>query len=445
MSTPDADDVPKLDKARQVKYWQRCHNTFLPTPYTSNDSTRLTFAFFIISALDLLSVPLTAQERAAVRTWVLSLQHPDGGFCGSPTHAIAGEDASKGSANIAATFFALILLGLAAESEEEQRSAFAQVDRKALLLWLRKLQRSDGSFGQVLWDGEPTGGRDMRHSYLASSIRWMLRGSVQEGDANWVEDIDTEGMLEYIRSVQTYDGGMAESSTEESHSGYAYCAIAALSLLDRHSDVAATGEAKRAIERGIADRQGLLRFLAHRQFTYLSKKEETDEGAAENYLEAKLGDLNLDGGYPYTGFNGRWNKKADTCYTWWACGTLKLLDCDDFYDAVPSCNYLLDITQHRIGGFGKSVGDPPDIYHSYLGLTTVALFGGSELKEIDAGLCCSKDATRKIEVAREGLLGSLKKQNEQRSGWGADGFWGKAAEMVKVKRGELMSAAAGEL
>ncbi|UKZ79767.1 hypothetical protein TrVFT333_007529 [Trichoderma virens FT-333] len=379
MSNPDAEE-PKLDKARHVKYWQRCHNTFLPTPYTSNDSTRLTFAFFIISALDLLSVPLTAQERAAARAWVLSLQHPDGGFCGSPTHAIEGDNASKGSANIAATFFALILLGLVAESEEEQRSAFAGVDRKALLLWLRRLQRSDGSFGQVLWDGEPMGGETC-------------------GTAIW---------------RATYDGGIAESSTEESHSGYAYCAIAALALLDRHSEAFTPGETKRALDRGIADRPSLLRFLAARQFPYLAAKEQKEDETVVNYLEAKLGELNLDGGFPYTGFNGRWNKKADTCYTWWACGTLMLLDCDSFYNPEPSCNYLLGITQHRIGGFGKSVGDPPDIYHSYLGLTTVALLGGSDLKEVDAGFCCSKEGARKIEVARDGLLESLKRQSEQR-------------------------------
>ncbi|EGR51144.1 uncharacterized protein TRIREDRAFT_57010 [Trichoderma reesei QM6a] len=417
MSSPDAQEAPQLDKARHIKYWQRCHKTFLPTPYTSNDSTRLTFAFFIISALDILSVPFTAQERAAVRSWVLSLQHPDGGFCGSPTHSITGELASKGSANIAATFFALILLGLAADTEEEQRSAFAGVNRRGLLRWLKKLQRRDGSFGQVLWDGEPMGGRDMRHSYLASAIRWMLRGDVKEGDEDWVEDIDTEGMIKYIRGVQTYDGGIAESSTEESH-----C---------EHSDSLATGETRRALDRGVADRERLLRFLAHRQFKYLSKQEEAEDSTV-NYLEAKLGDLSLEG-IPYTGFNGRWNKKADTCYTWWACGTLKMLDCEEFYDPQPSCNYLLDITQHSIGGFGKSVGDPPDIYHSYLGLTTVALLGGAELKEIDAGLCCSKEGVAKLEAARDGLLQSLKRQREQRGGWKAAEFWGKAAEMVKVK------------
>lgn len=110
-----------------------------------------------------------------------------------------------------------------------------------------------------------------------------------------------------------------------------------------------------------------------------------------------------------------------------------MLGCDSFYDPVPSVNYLLDITQHAIGGFAKSVGNPPDIYHSYLGLTTVAFLGGSDLKEVDAGLCCSQDAARKIEAARGGLLESLRKQSEQRGGWAADEFWGKAAEMVKVK------------
>jgi geranylgeranyl transferase type-1 subunit beta len=100
---------------------------------------------------------------------------------------------------------------------------------------------------------------------------------------------------------------------------------------------------------------------------------------------------------------------------------------------VPTGNYLLDVTQHIIGGFGKAVGEPPDIYHSYLGLATVGLIGGHDLKEVDAGLCCSTDAARKIEVAREGMLESLKKQSEQRSGWGGEEFWAKAAEMVKVK------------
>lgn len=198
----DTPEPPRLNKERHLKYWKRCHTSFLPTPYTASDSSRLTFACFTIAALDLLSSPLTPADRAAIRRWVLSLQHPDGGFCGSSTHALSGPNAAKGTANLAASFFALVLLGLAADGEEQARGAFAGVNRTKLLRWLRKLQREDGSFGQNLWQGESVGGRDMRHSYLASSIRWMLRGDVEEGGEGWVEDVNVEEMVAHIRRGQ---------------------------------------------------------------------------------------------------------------------------------------------------------------------------------------------------------------------------------------------------
>ena len=191
-----------FDKARHIKYWQRCHTNYLPTPYTSHDSTRLTFAYFIVSALDLLSAPLTASDRSAIRRWTLSLQHPNGGFCGSSTHAHTGQNASKGEANLAATFFALLLLAIAADGEEEAKAAFAGVDRVKLLKWMRGLQRPDGSFGQNTWGGEAVGGRDMRHSYLAGCIRWMLRGDIKEGEEGWVEDINVDEMIAHIRRGQ---------------------------------------------------------------------------------------------------------------------------------------------------------------------------------------------------------------------------------------------------
>jgi prenyltransferase beta subunit len=41
---------------------------------------------------------------------------------------------------------------------------------------------------------------------------------------------------------------------------------------------------------------------------------------------------------------------------------------------TPIRRYLCEKTQHNIaGGFGKLPGDPPDIYHSYLGLAALAL------------------------------------------------------------------------
>lgn len=81
-----------------------------------------------------------------------------------------------------------------------------------------------------------------------------------------------------------------------------------------------------------------------------------------------------------------------------------MLDNSAFINKPPSRRYLLDITQHRIGGFSKNAGGPPDLHHSYLGLAALATMGEDGVKEFDVGLCCSMETTRKIELARGGLL-----------------------------------------
>lgn len=246
-----------LDATRHMRYFQRCFRTMLPRQYTGNDSTRMTLGFFIIAAMDLLTParpataaagaesasppkpadPLTNEDRHRIRDWVLAAQHTHGGFCGSPTHVLPAHEyddwdfesaspcpGNPGSANIAATAFALLLLALVADPAAPE-SAFAGVRRTATLRWLRKLQRPDGSFGEVLVEmtmpagrGETiAGGRDMRYCYIAAMIRWMLRGDISQGDPGWVEDIDVEALASYIRKAQTFDGGVGENSMHESH------------------------------------------------------------------------------------------------------------------------------------------------------------------------------------------------------------------------------------
>ncbi len=89
--------------------------------------------------------------------------------------------------------------------------------------------------------------------------------------------------------------------------------------------------------------------------------------------------------------------------------------------AAPARRYLIDVTQHAIGGFSKGVRGPPDIYHSYLGLTALAVMGEPKLKQLDAELCCSVEATEKITKARAGLLQT--ERAATRSTWENDGFW----------------------
>ncbi|GKT89072.1 prenyltransferase and squalene oxidase [Colletotrichum tofieldiae] len=428
-----ADTTVPLEKARHIKYWQRCHKTFLPHQYTSSDSTRIALSFFILAALDILSPSkpskedpnlLTPADRAAARNFVLGLYHPGGGFCGSPNHALPAElyanwDFEKGtprtrnssSANLASTYFALLILAIVADGPEAAKNAFAGVDRVATLRWLKRLQRPDGSFGElVLDDGSIEGGNDMRLCFLAATIRWALRGDAKEGDADWVEDFDVDALVKHIRQGQTYDGGLAQSSHQnESHAGYAWCAVSALVLLDRSSEQGAAPHRSEILKQGIPDVSLLVKFLVYRQFEYLEREDDSDEPDTANFaLPDSLKELSLDPNLRFVGFNGRCNKVVDTCYCWWVGGTLQMLGHVDLIDAEPSRRFIMSKTQHLIGGFSKYPGGPPDIYHGFLGLAALAIMGDSALKPFDASVCATQETVDKIVAAREGLKHATK-------------------------------------
>lgn len=190
-----------FEKKSHFKYWERCFKSLLPTQYTSNDSSRMTLGFFILSALDLLSEGdkfLSPADKMRTKDWILKCQHPHGGFCGSPNHrfprkyytdaVVPGGDIDP--ANLPATYFAILSLGLLGD--------LRGVERIKCLNWLRKLQREDGSFGELLTsEGKIWGGQDMRYCYVATATRWMLRGNEEE-----LEDINVERLVHHIRSSQ---------------------------------------------------------------------------------------------------------------------------------------------------------------------------------------------------------------------------------------------------
>lgn len=216
---------PSFDIERHLKYWTRCLRSPLPSIYLSNEGNRMALAYFIINSIAILTPPgqplslTTPEERQRMRQWVLSHQHPDGGFSGTSTLVFPLEQydswdfdngcrsfEESGLANIAATVFALQLLALLTDDNEGVK-AFKGVNRVKTLQWLKRLQRDDGSFGEALrflpdrgWF--IAGGYDMRYCYVATVIRWMLRGDVNKGDAGWVEDIDTQKLADYILGSQ---------------------------------------------------------------------------------------------------------------------------------------------------------------------------------------------------------------------------------------------------
>ena len=110
--------------------------------------------------------------------------------------------------------------------------------------------------------------------------------------------------------------------------GYAYCAIAALSLLQRPLAESSTTPPA-VMEKGIPSVPALLKFLVGRQLAY-TDPEESDEDEDEPAGEE------LGAECEHVGFNGRWNKRADTCYCWWAGATLKVRRLSAPFDPLTS-------------------------------------------------------------------------------------------------------------
>lgn len=183
-------------KQKHIRYWLRCLKTHLPTAYTPNDSQRITLAYFILSALDLLGVlhtHTTPAERAEYVEWILRCQHPGGGFRGF-TGTMYGVEAERGNqwdaANVAATYFALATLAVLGEGMERVR-------RRECLDWVRGLQRENGSFGEGMGkNGKIEGAEDMRFCYLAAGTRWFMRRVEMEE----VEDVNVDNLVDWIES-----------------------------------------------------------------------------------------------------------------------------------------------------------------------------------------------------------------------------------------------------
>lgn len=441
----------EFDAARHIRYFQRCYGKVLPHHYTANDSNRLALGYLTLGGLDLLSSPssyasppeganpspppslIPPADRRRVRAWVLALQHRSGGFCGSPNLVLPGQyrrgyDAEQTletasdpeNANIAATFFALMILGILADgSDESAKETYREINREATLRWLKTLQRPDGSFGEVVKsDGTIAGGRDMRYCYMASTIRWVLRGN--DGDGSL--DFDVDKFVAYIRRSQAFDGGIAESHMGESHAGYAYCAVAALAILDMAAED--TQKPNRYLEAGIPSIPALVHWLVSRQFAYTGDEDEEDEDAegedrpadavaevpVEEMAALDICDATL------TGFNGRLNKVADSCYTWWVAGTLRMISNTlagaVTVDRTPGRAFLLEKMQHLIGGFSKHAGNPPDVYHSFLGLAALSVMAGDDgeagVGKLDVRLAIGSEAADRVAKGRAALATEAK-------------------------------------
>ncbi|MCJ1405034.1 hypothetical protein MMC11_008260 [Xylographa trunciseda] len=406
----------------------------------------MTLALFTLSALDLLGAlhdHTTPSERSDYVDWIYRCQHPYGGFRGF-TGTNFG-DANRNvtnehwdPANLAGTFFALS--GLAVLGDNMER-----VKRRECLEWLAKLQMKDGSFGEGLGrNGQIEGDPDVRYCFLAAVTRWILKDGMQPddtydggiGQAPYHEahagfTYSGMGALSLLGRLPLQNGTPAVSrSTVAADESFVQDVLywlvyrqtttfaddsqdseiaddAPLNVheapLDIHQDSPAThgipgGELEAPLNQHVTPIQPLVpsHDLPGRGtplFYVLGASIENPPPMASHSAspEIDLGDL------LWVGFNGRCNKIADTCYSWWAGGTLAMLKKTHLLSFNAIRRYLLEKTQHVVGGFGKLPGDPPDILHSYLGLAALAAMKEPGLRSIDPTLCISVSAREHLE------------------------------------------------
>lgn len=326
-----------MTTVKHIKYFEIFLN-LLPSRLQREDSNKLLLVYCSTGGLELLNY--TKFDKQFISNYLYKYLLKTG-FRGSLVQAGAGK---YDVATLESTYSALCCLLLIGEDYSKR------IDRFGVCEYIRKLQVQDGSF----WsfediNGDPFGRGDLRQCYLAVAVLRMLGFEPKEV-------IDVDGLTEFIRSKQTFEGGLGDA---EAHGGLTFCGMATLSLLGKLD---------------VVNKEKMIDWLVHRQISY-EYEDDTDIG----------------------GFNGRPNKYADTCYVYWCIATLKLLGAEHLVNTARAQDYLVNVTQKGLGGFGKTDVDDADPFHSFLGLSALSIlgYGGlGELNSFDVEFCISSRATR---------------------------------------------------
>jgi len=343
-------ETPKeLTRDIHINFFRK-HIQYLPEPYKTLDTNRLSLLYFALTALDILGAVdvLSKDVKQGLIEFLYTLQvHPEPGTgnverCGFRGGTYIGVPfASCGEAvdhkewvwdegHIAMTYCALCCLVILDDD-------LSRVNKQAIIGALRTLQQPNGSFCPTPLGGES----DLRFIFCACAISTIL------GD--W-SGFDQDRATEYIVASQSYDGGIGIGPNAEGHGGTTYCATAALMLMGRVS--------------ALRDHQGLIRW------------------ALLNQGE---------------GFRGRPEKPHDTCYSFWLGATLQMLGV--YHLTHPEGNRQFNMRcQTSRGGFGKQDDCGPDLLHSCYGLCGLSFMGCDNLLTLEPRLGLTHRAVARLNL-----------------------------------------------
>ncbi|KAK9894444.1 terpenoid cyclases/Protein prenyltransferase [Cystobasidium minutum MCA 4210] len=356
MSHSDNIEEPSLAEADLLtvqKHIRYClfHLQVLPTAYEGEDCSRMSLAFFVLSALDLLNATdkISPKDRQAWIDWIYEQQSSRGGFAGGPTTRLPSRE-NYDTPHLAMTYTALCNLAILGDD-------FSRLDKQNLQHFVQSCQTEDGAFSPYPSSPE----RDVRFVYCAFAIRHFLGVKTL---------FRVNSAVRYILSCRSHDGAFGQNPGLEGQGGTTYCAIASLHMANSLQLLQAP--------------ETCVRWLSQR----LVPLDTSDASDPEDLpSEQRLALLKLENGRS-GGFQGRPEKDADVCYSFWVGAALQLLD-EHMQKAQVSLNpstqkdrtllsrerfrYFLLAAQSTRGGISKYFEEPPDVYHTYLGLAGLAV------------------------------------------------------------------------
>lgn len=311
----------------------------------------MTAVFFCLSSLDIMDAldKLSKDRRAEIIDWIYAQQvtprlikkteagvedlfdlESHSGFIGGSFTGVKHQE--NAASDVYSAHIAMTYTALACLAI--LGDDFSKVNRKAITTALKSLQQKDGSFAATATGSES----GMRFVYCACVISHILN--------DW-SGVDKDKVVQFVLNSQSYDGGIGLLPGQESHGGSTFCAVASMHLMGRMHQ--------------LPMKQKLLRFCLLRQH--------------------RMG-----------GFQGRRNKDADTCYSFWFGATIKLLGHFDLVDHASILMFHKTCEKLSIGGFGKVPQNQPDILHSFFSICAMSLMTQKGFRELSPSLCMSRRA-----------------------------------------------------
>jgi len=216
--------------------------------------------------------------------------------------------------------------------------ALDRVDADKIANWIKSLQREDGSF-----TGDQWGEVDTRFSLCAVLALALLKR---------LDVIDKQKAVSFVLSCRNFDGAFGVIPGAESHAGQTFCCVGTLAILNALHSI---------------DCDLLGWWLAERQVSN-------------------------------GGLNGRPEKLADVCYSWWVLSSLAAINRLDWINRDALIRFILECQDAEDGGISDKPGNVRDVYHTCFGCAGLSLLGYADMQPVDYRFCMPLDIIQKLEL-----------------------------------------------